>query len=253
MFYIRLPAIWLSIIFASLGVGQAQDFTLSIDSVLEDSGFLQFIMPRFSLKARIKPRLETNVNRAELFWDTDSGRPIMQGMGQVFYLRTGDLKTPEGQKAQRFVDWLASDIGLRTIEQFTIDGAQVFSIVKIEIIAKTEAVFTGDVVRGEALSFTNCARCHVIGKRNLMKGIGSTPSFGLLRGLPDWQERFMTFYLRPPHPAITQIKDITEPFDPVHPPTIKALALTESELEDILTFAASVEPVDLGVPLIEHQ
>ncbi len=253
MFHIRSPAIGFFILFASLGVGQAQDFTLSTASELAESGFLKFIMPRFSLKTRIEPRLETNANRAEVFWDTDSGHPVMQGMGQVFYLRIGSSETPEGQKAQRFADWLASDVGLRTIEQFSVDGEQVFYIIEPETITETEVVFTGDIDRGETLSFTNCARCHVIGKRNLMKGIGSTPSFGSLRGLPDWQERFMTFYLRPPHPAITQIKDITEPFDPAHPPTIKPLVLTERELEDILTFAASVEAVDLGAPLIEHQ
>ncbi len=63
----------------------------------------------------------------------------------------------------------------------------------------------------------------------------------------------MTFYLRAPHPAMTQIKDITEPFDPAHPRPIEPLVLTESELEDILTFAASVEQVALGALLIEHQ
>ena len=37
------------------------------------------------------------------------------------------------------------------------------------------------------------------------------------------------------------------------PPTILPLILTEAEVEDILTFAATVEPVDLGAPLLEHQ
>lgn len=253
MYHMKIPVIGLFLFFASMMAGQAQDFTLAPAPQLQENGFLRFIMPRFSLKTGIRPGLETNAKRAELFWDTDDGRPVMQGMGQMFYLRFGDTGTPEGQKAQRFADWLASDVGLRTIEQFTINGEQVFNIVAPETITEPEVVFEGDVARGETLSFTNCARCHVIGARNLMQGIGSTPSFGLLRGLPDWQERFMTFYLRPPHPAITQIKDITEPFDPAHPPTIEPLVLTNAQHEDILAFVATVEPVDLGAPLIEHQ
>lgn len=233
-------------------MAKTQDFTLSTAPELAESGFLKFIMPRFSLKTRIRPKLETGVSNAEVFWDAENGKPVMQGLGQTFFLRITDADTAAGQKAQRFADWLSSDVGRRTIEQFTLNDAVVFSNIQAEISVQQAAVYEGDVGRGEKLAFSNCARCHVIGTRNRMKGIGSTPSFGLMRGLPDWQERFMTFYLRPPHPAITQIKGITEPFDPEHPPTILPLILTEAEVEDILTFAATVEPVDLGAPL-EHQ
>ncbi len=234
-------------------VAQTPDFSLSAAPELQDSGFLHFIMPRFSLKTGIRPALEANNPDAELFWNTESGQPVMQGLDQVFYLRFADRDTAETQKAQRFADWLTSETGLRTIEQFTLDGIQVFTAVQTEIALPPEVVFTGDVARGEDLSFANCARCHEIGTRNLMKGIGSTPSFGLLRGLPDWQERFATFYVRLPHPSITQIEGITEPFDPARPPSIIPLTLTSADLEDILTFVATVEPVDLGAVLQEHQ
>lgn len=234
-------------------LAKAQDFTLSTAPELAESGFLKFIMPRFSLKTRVRPHLQTGVTEADAFWDAESGAPVMQGLGQIFYLRIADVDTPAGKKAQRFADWLSSDVGRRTIEQFTLNDAVVFSNVQVAVAVEQTVVFKGNAERGEKLAFTNCARCHVIGTRNRMKGIGSTPSFGLMRGLPDWQERFMTFYVRPPHPAITQIEGITEPFDPARPPTIQPLILTQAEVEDILTFVATVEPVDLGAPLIEHQ
>jgi mono/diheme cytochrome c family protein len=234
-------------------VVQAQDFTLSTASVLAENGFLKFIMPRFSLKTRVRPELRTDVTNADAFWDTKGGTPVMQGLGQVFYLRIPDVDTSAGQKARRFADWLFSDVGRRTIERFTLNGAVVFSDVQANVVVQSTVEFDGNAARGETLAFENCARCHVIGTRNKMKGIGSTPSFGLMRGMPDWQDRFTTFYVRPPHPAITQIEGITEPFDPARPPTIQPLLLTQTDVEDILTFVATVDPIDLGAPLIEHQ
>ncbi len=236
-----------------MATSQGKDFILSTAPELEETGFLQFIMPRFSLKTGIRPRLETKAATADAFWDTEGGQPVMEGLGRSYFMRVANPNTPAGQKAQRFADWLASEIGQRTIEQFKIDEMAVFSFVQPKASPLREIVFEGDVVQGEILAFKNCARCHEIGTRNLMKGIGSTPSFGLLRGLPDWQERFMTFYLRLPHPSITQIEGITEPFDQARPPTIHPLLLTEAEVEDILTFVATVEPVDLGAPLVVYQ
>lgn len=237
-------------------VAQAQDpdFTLSTAPALRESGFLQFIMPRFSLKTRIRPVLETDGTNAEAYWDTQGGQPVMEGRGQIFYLRLAARDTPESKKAQRFADWLMSEIGQRTVEQFRVEGLPVFRVISAKTASVEDITFQGDVGRGENLAFANCARCHEIGTRNLMKGIGSTPSFGLLRGLPDWQERFMTFYLRPPHPPITQIEGITEAFDLARPPTIVPLLLTDTDVEDILSFVAgSVEKVDLGAPLVVHQ
>lgn len=67
MYRIRIPAIGFPLIFASVIMAQAQDFMLSTALGLQDNGFMQFIMPRFSLKTRIKPRLETNATKAEAF------------------------------------------------------------------------------------------------------------------------------------------------------------------------------------------
>ena len=125
-------------------------------------------------------------------------------------------------------------------------------LLKIDKNRMYATVFEGDAARGEDFSFANCGRCHVVGDRNKMKGIGSTPSFPVLRSLNDWEERFSTFYARIPHPAIVQLEGVSAPFDPAFPPANQPLRLTLDQLEDILTFVSALQAADLGAPLVEH-
>ena len=62
--------------------------------------------------------------------------------------------------------------------------------------APAAAVAAGDREKGRDIARRHCARCHVIGDQDRMGGIGSTPSFPLLRRMGDWRERFGTFYNR---------------------------------------------------------
>lgn len=245
--------IFIIVFMAGTGAAQQQDFSLSSPVALVDSGFLGFLLPRFSLKTGIRAEILSEAEIADVRLNTIGNIPVLEGLGQQFYMTITDQNTARSRKAQRFADWLVSDIGKRTIEQFTLNGAQVFTASRPGVVAVAPIVFEGDAMRGEALSFANCGRCHVIGDRNRMSGIGSTPSFGLMRGLPDWDERFMTFYLRAPHPAITQIEGITDPFDPARPVSIFPLSITQAEMEDILTYVSTIKPVNLGGPLVEHQ
>ena len=115
-----------------------------------------------------------------------------------------------------------------------------------------EVSMDGDASVGEKLSFIHCGRCHVIGERNRMSGISSTPSFGLLRTFDDWTERFSAFYVLKPHPAFTQVADVTPPFDISRPPPIAPLEMTVEDIEAIVAYVASIPPADLGAP-IQHQ
>ncbi|NOR62591.1 MAG: hypothetical protein GQ535_08885, partial [Rhodobacteraceae bacterium] len=215
-----------------------------------ENGFLRFLLPRFSLKTGIRIALEPD--NPEAIISAANGVPLMQGLGQVFYLQTSEADTPSGQKARRFAAWLDSDIGRRAIAQFKLDGAQVFTPIETLHAAISAPVFGGNAARGEQFSFANCGRCHVVGDRNRMKGIGSTPSFPVLRSLSDWEERFSTFYVRIPHPSIVQLEGVSEPFNPAFPPANQPLRLTLDQLEDILTFVSALEPADLGAPLVQH-
>ncbi len=229
---------------------QEADFGLSSPAVLQESGFLRFLLPRFSLKTGIRIALEADTPEAII--SLENGMPLMEGLGQVFYLQIPDVDSPKSQKAQRFAAWIDSDIGRRAVSQFKIDGAQVFTPIETLQAAETATVFEGDAQRGAAFSFTNCGRCHVVGDRNRMKGIGSTPSFPVLRSLPDWEARFSTFYARIPHPAFVQLEGVSPPFNPAFPPANVPLTLTLDQLDDILTFLGTVEPADLGAPLVVH-
>ena len=106
-----------------------------------------------------------------------------------------------------------------------------------------------DFAPGEKLSLFHCGRCHVINERNKYGGIGSTPSFGALRTLEDWENRFLAFYTLAPHPAFTQIEGVTDPFPINRPSPIHPMELTEAEIEEIIEFARTIAPKDLGAPV----
>ncbi len=234
----------------SAAMPQETDFGLSAPAALQESGFLRFLLPRFSLKTGIRIALDTN--NPEAIISTENGVPLMEGQGQVYYLQITEADSPRVDKAKRFAAWLDSDIGRRAIAQFALDGVQVFTPIETLQAAVPATVFEGDAARGEDFSFANCGRCHVVGDRNKMKGIGSTPSFPVLRSLDDWEERFSTFYARIPHPAIVQLEGVSAPFDPAFPPANQPLRLTLDHLEDILTFVSTLQAADLGAPLVEH-
>lgn len=241
---------------AQAGRAEHRDLALFASPVLTDSGLMRFLLPRFSLKTgvgvHVEP-LQTGVvippGAVVLQEGRDVGQLVLRGLGRDFsVVRTG----ADNPAATRFADWLLSDIGQRTIAQFAPDGTPVFSgAVNAGPVADV-AFLSGNARRGEGLSYTNCGRCHVIGMRNRMNGIGSTPSFALLRSFDNWRDRFEAFYTLNPHPSFSQITGVTAPFDQTRPPPISPLLLTQQELDDIIAFTDSIEPADLGVPLV-HQ
>jgi hypothetical protein len=93
----------------------------------------------------------------------------------------------------------------------------------------------------------------VVSDKNRMNSIGSTPSFAVLRTLRDWEDRFQAFYVLKPHPAFTQIEDVTEPFDPTRPSPIAAVEMTLDDLENIMAFVQGIAPADLGRPVQSMQ
>jgi hypothetical protein len=93
----------------------------------------------------------------------------------------------------------------------------------------------------------------VIDASNRWNGLGSTPSFAVLRGLPDWATRFEGFFARAPHGAFTQIDGVTAPFAINRPPPIAPVEMTLDDLDAILAYVQQViTPADLGAP-IRHQ
>ncbi len=234
------------LVWGGIAMAQQRNLRISVSPVLVETGFLKHLLPRFTLKTQV--RIDLVETGADVVLGPTGATPILQGEDVVYYVSV----PVEGPKAARFVDWLKSAIGQRTIGAFKRDGVQVFTGAADLVVVATKVVFAGDIAVGETLSFANCGRCHVVGPKNRMGGVGSTPSFALMRTFPDWQRRFETFFSLRPHPSFTQITDVTEPFAANLPPTIVPLEITVDQLDSIVAFVATIEPADLGAPIV-HQ
>ncbi len=227
------------------GALAAQDktFRLSAPEALIETGFLKHLLPRFSLKTGVRITVVGEGDEAEAALG-DEGTPVFKDQETLWHI---DFEP--GPHTDRFAEWLLSDVGKRTIDAYQPGGTPLFNSDVSAPAVVVEATFEGDAVQGEALSLLHCGRCHVVSEKNRMSGIGSTPSFGLLRTFGDWDIRFQTFFTRKPHPAFTQIPTVTEPFSEESPPPIAPLMITLSDLDAILAFVSAIEPAKLGAPI----
>lgn len=96
------------------------------------------------------------------------------------------------------------------------------------------------IKQGKLVSQTHCTRCHVVGDFNPNGGISSTPSFSLLVNyIDDWKDRFLSFNLRRPHPAIIRFQG--EKTDPNNPPPSIPIVLEYTDIEAITAFAETLQ------------
>lgn len=233
------------------GRAQAQDGPLLLDAPEEaaGNGFLKYILPRFSLKYQIRVTHAPGDPAAHLHLAPGAEGPAVFRGGDVTWhlaVRSDD------ERAGEFARWLRSDVGRRTIEAFAPDGTPLYTASLDDAAADEALVFEGDARVGEELSILLCGRCHVVSEANRMNAIGSTPSFMVLRTFADWDARFAAFYALNPHPAFTQVQDVTDPFPIDRPSPIFPLTLDLDQLEAIMAYVAALNPADLGAP-IQHQ
>lgn len=224
-----------------------RDFRLSAPGVLVDSGVLKHLLPRFSLKTQIRVELVEGAAEVTLSPDGD-GMAVFSGMGANWRMTVA----ADHPGAQRFADWLTSEVGQRTLTSYKVDGAQPFTLPKAEEAVTGVETYDGNAVEGLKLSSVHCGRCHVVSAANRMNAIGSTPSFHVLRSLHDWDNRFRAFFALNPHPAFTQIADVTEPFPINRPSPIAPVEMTMDDLDAIMAYVSTLEPANLGAP-IKHQ
>lgn len=215
---------------------------------LVETGLMQHLLPRFSLKTQIRVELVGTPDEADLRLGGE-GQALFEGAGQVWHM---ERQGAGGAAVDRFTDWLGSDVGRNTVTGFAPDGAALFSLPSQTQVAAIALETDGDAALGRSVSREKCTRCHAVDEDSRMAGIGSTPSFGVLRSLADWQNRFAAFYALNPHPAFTVIEDVTPPFPDNRPPPIAPIQLTLDEVEAVLAFVAAMEATDLGAPL-NHQ
>lgn len=113
-------------------------------------------------------------------------------------------------------------------------------------VSAVQADQTDRLSQGELLVRQHCTRCHVVGDLNKYGGIGSTPSFGAIKSLPDWSDRFAAFWSLLPHPSVVQVDGISPERPKDMPATTKQIFLTVDEVEAILTYVDTVPVKDLG-------
>ncbi len=230
------------------GVSAAEDRNLRLEApdALWDSGLLKHLLPRFSLKTSIRFDTVEDGGDVRFELDGDGHRSlVLEGDLYTVYLADG-----ADARASRFLDWLKSEVGTRTLLAFNKDGRPEVTLPGKVEAKVVEAAPDGDAVLGERLALLHCGRCHVVSEKNRMGGIGSTPSFSVLRTLPEWRGRFDAFFALNPHPAFTQIPDVTEPFDPMRPPMIAPVELTLDEVAAITAYAATIAEGNLGGALV---
>ena len=177
------------------------------------------------------------------------GTPVFSNKSDTWALA---ILSKDHPGTKRFADWITSEVGQRAITGFKPDGVQAFTLPSAFVEEEEEIAFDGNANTGKQLSRLLCGRCHVAAPEDKFNSIGSTPSFFVLRAMEDWSDRFQTFYVLRPHPAFTQIEDVTEPFPEDRPSPIVPIDMTLDDLEAILAYVSALEPANLGAPL-KHQ
>ena len=233
-----------------VGARAAEGFRLAAPEPLVDTGLLKYVLPRFSLKTGIRIEVVGVDEAADILLAPDAEGPrVFTGPTATWRMQ---INTPSHEGAVRFSEWLTSDVGQRTVTSFAVDGETLFQLPAEEERQVAEVSFDGDPVLGLDLSVVHCARCHAVNDATRMNAIGSTPSFMVLRAMADWDIRFQTFYILNPHPAFTQVEDVTPDFPINRPSPIAPVEMTLGDLEAILAYVAEMAPADLGAP-IQHQ
>lgn len=241
-------------LFAQAAPAEERRIVLAASADLAASGLLQYLLPRFALKtgARVAAVDLARAADADLLLGpraaVGTGRPVFESGGVVYLCRLA-AGGARARNARRFLDWLSSDVGRRTVDSFAPAGAAIYSAISRAAAPERGATPSADLARGARAALTHCGRCHVVGPENRMGGLDSTPSFAVLRTLGDWELRLRGFHLLNPHPSFTQIDGVTEPFDEARPPPIAPLRITMEEVEAIAAYVAAMRPADLGAPI----
>ncbi len=212
--------------------------------------FEKYILPRFKFKTQIKVLVSTdNKYHDAKLGILPSGLEVFSDLnGFVYRLETKTIDPEQLSRLEKFANWLTSDSGIRTIEDFSIQGIQVFKAVEFSEEKEEEEIFDGDMAAGLGLSQKHCKRCHVVDD-NAFAGIDSTPSFHAMRSFDDWQERFTAFWTVSPHLNVISISEVYQAGSKTVPTTIAPIELSLDDIDDILAYVAFIEPKDLGKPI----
>ena len=100
-------------------LAEEKAFDLSVSDELVASGLVRHLVPRFSMKTGVRVTLTPDGGHAILTPAAEGGQPALAGEGTTYMIAVA----PGQPHADRFRDWLLSEIGQRTIEGFSKEGA----------------------------------------------------------------------------------------------------------------------------------
>ena len=241
-----LIASWLSVLLVSQP--EVHALSLSHDRAVP-ANLIQYILPRFSLKTRI--RFDRVDSAGDLRLVTQQSKRSVAlfslASGETVYLEPNESALNDPGYLG-FVDWLLSDPGRAAIADFREDGAQIaFPVAAIEE-APVQITIVGDPSHGQELSVSHCRRCHKVDRADKYSGIGNAPSFHAMRSFDDWFLRFSTFYTVSPHKALISVNGsgIEKDRELI---TIAPIDLEMTDINDIVAFVHKLTPLDLGQPI----
>ena len=118
------------------------------------------------------------------------------------------------------------------------------TLILLSIISKADTATMSEAVqRGLEIAQEHCSRCHVVENKNRYSGIETTPSFFGLRAMKDWRIRFSEFYIRPPHPSLVNIVDVTERSKKL-PAFVAEIDLKLDQIDDLVSYLEQLKKID---------
>ena len=231
-----------------MGLNSAFALSLSHETVIP-SELIQYVVPRFSLKTRIRfDQVESSGDIQLVTVRPETGAEVMKLVsGETVYITAagGAVKSSD---YRAFVDWLVSEPGRATIADFELDGQQIAIPTAADEAAPIEMVIVGNIDHGRELSRDHCRRCHKVDRADKYAGIDNAPSFHAMRTFDDWYIRFSTFYAVSPHKALISVEGsgIEKNRALI---TIAPIDLQMDDINDIVAFVHSLTPLDLGKPI----
>ncbi len=112
------------------------------------------------------------------------------------------------------------------------------AVLALSVVPAFGLLAEGDAANGRRIAETHCQRCHVVSPENRLAGINSTPSFMILVSLGDWEDRFLSFFERPPHPVMVRVPGVPRKSD--EPTAIAEFEVTPAGIADLTAYAASL-------------
>lgn len=231
-----------------LSFSPAYGLSLSIQASVPE-GLIDYLLPRFGLKTQVRfSRLPQDGDLQFTLRSDPDAIPIFElNDGSIGYLRAARW-VQDDPAYLAFRDWLLSEAGRATILDYRESGVAIAVPVDPEPEAEIPVVIVGDPAVGQSLSLTHCSRCHKVDRAAKYSGMDSSPSFHAMRGFDDWFVRFSSFYTVSPHKALISVRGsgIEKDRELI---TIAPIDLTIEQVNDIVAFVHTLEPLDLGRPI----